>query len=297
MEIMHIAFCCDDNYIVPASVMLESLFNSNREVHIVAHTFLDDLNKNSTEKLRKIIEKFDGELVLHKLPEQATEIIKNAPLAWEYLSVTTYYRLMLPYVVGESVNKVLYLDCDVMVRKNMYKYYIEQEKDVIISGAKDIEAEQHGFRLKLSQYINAGVLIMNLDAIRERFSIKQMLDEMNRLMSEFYLKCGDQDIINILFQDRIKVLPDSFNYQHVIHKLYILKNSKELTEVECVHFITNDKPWHCTYCFPYAWEYYILLKKYFNKAEILGWWIAKPMGLINIVIKHIKWKKEQKAEM
>lgn len=210
--------------------------------------------------MKILIKKYDGELVLHKLPEQALEIIKHAPLAWEYLSVTTYYRLLLPFVIGDNVKKILYLDCDVLVRQNMYKYYIAQEHNIIISGAKDIEEDQHRGRLKLPQYINAGILVMNLEAIRERFSMEEMLNEMNKLMKESYLKCGDQDIINILFQDKIEVLPDNFNYQHVIHKMYILKHLKELSVVDAVHFITNDKPWHFTYCFPYSWEYYVLLK-------------------------------------
>lgn len=50
-KIMHISFCCDDNYIIPASIMLDSLFQSNKELHIVAHTFSDDLNENSNKKI------------------------------------------------------------------------------------------------------------------------------------------------------------------------------------------------------------------------------------------------------
>lgn len=293
---MHVAFCCDDNYIMPASIMLESLLVSNKGIRIIAHTFSDGLNSSSVSKLEVLINKYNGKLELHKLPEQALEIMKKAPLAWEYLSVTTYYRLLLPYVVEMTVDKVIYLDCDVMVRGNLYKYYFEQKANSTISGSRDIEETQHSVRLGLKQYINAGILVMNLEKIRSRFNMEQMLNEMNRLMSETYLKCGDQDIINILFEDGIEILPDAFNYQYVIHKMYILKHRWELSSVDVVHFITNDKPWNNTYCFPFAKEYYIWLKRYLSVREKILWWLTKPFWLVLVLIKHMNWKKEQKGK-
>ena len=49
MEKMHIAFCCDDCYIMPASIMLESFMKNNRNHQIIVHTFSDDLNNTSIE--------------------------------------------------------------------------------------------------------------------------------------------------------------------------------------------------------------------------------------------------------
>lgn len=286
MENMHIAFCCDDCYITPASVMLESLLKNNRNRHIIAHTFTDDLNETSIEALRKLMESYQGELVTHQVPTEAIETMKKAPLAWEYLSITTYYRLMLPYVLDDTVKKVLYLDCDVMVRKNLEEYYDCPIKDGYVAGAHDIEEEQHSERLDLLFYVNAGVLVMNVEAIKKSFSMAQMLQEMNRLMAQGGLTCGDQDIINILFANKIYLLPDAFNYQHGIHKKYVLQHKEEVNKAAVVHFITSDKPWFSTYAFPYTREYYSYLKKYIGLGEKLKYWIQKPLGLVKIVKKH-----------
>ncbi len=286
MENMHVAFCCDNCYIMPASIMLESLMKNNRNRHIIAHTFTDDLNDTSIETLRALVETYQGELVTHQVPAEAIDIIKNAPLAWEYLSVAAYYRLLLPFVLEDTVEKILYLDCDVMVRKELAKYYDYDIKESYVAGAHDIEEGQHSVRLKLPFYMNSGVLLINTKSIKEGFSMKKMLNEMNRLWEQGGATLGDQDIINILFTEKMYFFPDTFNYQHCIHKKYILKHKKEVEAAAVVHFITSDKPWFGTYVFPYTKEYYGYLKKYFGIWKKLKYWLLKPAGMVKIIKKH-----------
>lgn len=283
---MHIAFCCDDGYIIPASITLESLLKNNGDRRIIAHTFTDDLNETSIEKLQTLLKRYQGELVTHQVPTEAIETMKKAPLAWEYLSITTYYRLMLPYVLEDSVEKVLYLDCDVLVRKSLDEYYDCNLEEMYVAGAHDTEEEQHSTRLNLPYYVNAGVLVMNVKLIKQKFSMRQMLKEMNGLMEAGNLLCGDQDIINILFAQKICLLPDAFNYQHGIHKKYVLQHKSEVDKAAVVHFITSDKPWFSTYVFPYTREYYGYLKKYLTAKDKFKYWIYKPAGVVKVFKKH-----------
>lgn len=119
--------------------------------------------------------------------------------------------------------------------------------------------------------------------------MKQMLDEMNQLMSKGELKCGDQDIINILFAKKLALFEDGFNYQHGIHKMYVLKHMAEVKHAEVIHFITADKPWLDTYVFPYTREYYNYLKKYYNMGRKCKYWLSKPAGIVKIIRKHKDW--------
>ena len=288
---INIAFCCDDRYIIPASIMIKSFLDTNKKKKITVFTFGNDLNEKSITELKNIVEKYGANLVLLSVPLEALEIIKKAPIAWEYLSLTTYYRLILPYVVDEDIENILYLDCDMLVRKDVTEYLHEIKENYFILGANDIEAEEHQKRLRVDKYINAGALFMNVKKIREKYSMSEMLYSMNDLMDKYDLICGDQDMINILFQNEIKILPDIFNYQHLVHKMYVLRHKQETKNVQIAHFITGDKPWKNGYCFPYAREYYSYLKKYLNTSEKIIWWLAKVKGVIEIIEKHIKWKK------
>ena len=104
---------------------------------------------------------------------------------------------------------------------------------------------------------------------------------------------GDQDMINILYQDGIMIAPDRYNYQHVIHKKYILTHMKELREAVIIHFITEDKPWKGSYLFPFSLEYYHYLRKHQDLLTNLKWWAQKPLGVINIVKKRKRWEKSK----
>ena len=295
-KIMNVAFCCDDNYLMPASIMIESLLKHSTGCHLVLYTFSDDLNDLSQAKLNDIVNNYDAELHFLKMPSSAKELLENVHLAFEYLSVTTYYRLLLPYVLDSTVERVLYVDCDVLVRKNPYRYYKALKPDKLILGADDIEKKQHCERLGLSHYVNAGVLVMNLKAIRDNYSFDTMLCKMRELMAvPNYLKLGDQDIINILYQKGIIIASDFFNYQHVIHKKYIINHLKDLKKVVIVHYITEDKPWKGSYVFPFSLEYYHYLKKYQTLTGNVNWWMKKPIGIYNIVKKRREWIKQESA--
>ena len=282
---VHLAICCDDNYLVPASITIKSYFLHNRKYRTVCHTFSDSLNKQSVDTLTKLVEECGGELQVHALPKEAIEVINSAPLAWEYLSVTTYYRLMLPYVLGDDVQRVLYLDCDTMVRKDLSEYYFD-ENDFIIAGSRDLEDYVHAERLGLSKYVNAGILVMDVKQIRTKYHQSGLIAEMSSMMNTMELKCGDQDMINIMFQDKLHYFDDSFNFQHGVHKAYVLRHKKDVDDATVVHFITGDKPWKPTYCFPYTGEYYHYLKKYLSAKEKILYWVQKPIGLVMIVKKH-----------
>ena len=293
---MHIAFCCDENYIIPASIMLESLFRSNRDIHIVVHTFSDDLSGSAVGKLEAQIQQYGGDLVLHKLPAEVYQVLEQAPRTRSDMPVAIYYRLLLPYVVEETVEKLLYLDCDVLVRRNLYRSYFEHRDDKAISGVRDIGEVESCKRLGQKQHINAGVLVMNLAKIREMFTQTQILNEINRLIGENRLKYADQDAINTLFEGEIGILPDMFNYQKGIHKMYALKHRRERRAACVVHFITGDKPWRGTYCFPFAREYYSLLRGYLSVPQRICWWFLKPVGLAQILQKHLRWRRSRWRE-
>ena len=294
-DIMNVAFCCDDNYLIPASIMLESLLIQSKDCHVNVYTFSDDLNDSSVTALNDLVNDYDADIYYLRIPAHAKELMKNVYLAFEYLSVTTYYRLLLPYVLDDGVDRILYVDCDVLVKNNPYRYYKALKPNKLILGANDIEKKQHCERLGLANYVNAGVLVMNLTEIRKKFTYEEMLNKMKELMSiPGYLKCGDQDIINILYQDSIMIAPDYFNYQHVVHKKYILSNLKQLKKVVMIHFITEDKPWKGSYLFPFSLEYYHYLRKHQNLVTNIKWWFEKPVGVLNIVKKRKRWENQNK---
>lgn len=285
----HIAFCCDDNYLIPACIMLESLMKNNKDTHFVAHTFTDDLSEESIEKLKNTLEKGGAKLTLYVLPEHAKELIQNAPTL-KHVSIATYYRLFLPYVIDESVRKVLYLDCDILVRNSVEELYKKTNPDIIIVGASDINEEDHANRIGVDTYVNAGVLTMDMVGIRKMYTMESMAEEIASIISQpIKIIMGDQDIINLLFAGHIEKVSNIYNFQRVTQKAFCLKHPLLVKRAVIAHFIATDKPWHNDYLIIYATEYYSYLRRHLTVLQRLAWWVQKPKGIINMYNRHKEW--------
>lgn len=292
----HVAFCCDDNYLIPACIMLESLIKNNRDINFVVHTFADDLSEKSIEKLKDIIEGGGSELTIHSLPEHAKELIQNAPTL-KHISIATYYRLFLPYVIDESVDKVLYLDCDILIRRSVQNLFKETAPGIVIVGASDINEEEHAERVGVDIYVNAGVLTMDMPGIRKLYTMESMARGIAEIISQpEKIIMGDQDIVNILFEGHIEKVSTIYNFQRLTQKAYCLKNPSVVKETVIAHFIAEDKPWHNDYLIVYAREYYSYLRKYLTVPQRIAWWIEKPKGIKNMYDRHKKWVDLEKSK-
>ncbi len=293
----HISFCCDDNYLIPACIMLESLMRNNQGVRFVAHTFTDDLSETSIKKFESLLHGGGCELVLHDLPENARDLISKAPTL-AHISIATYYRLFLPYVIDKSIDMILYLDCDILVRRSVEKLFGIKNPDTLIVGAPDINEEDHANRIGVDKYVNTGVLTMNLPGIRKMYSVDSMLKEISNIMAQpMNIILGDQDIINLLFKGHIKEVPILYNFQLLIHKAYCLKNPTLMRKIVIAHFITGDKPWNNDYLIVFAREYYSYLRKYLTPGQRMAWWLGKPKGVVNMIQRHKIWVDLQKEEV
>ncbi len=291
----HIAFCCDDNYLIPACIMLDSLMKKNEDIRFIAHTFTDDLSEKSIEQLKKTLKDGGSKLVLHVLPEHAKELIQNAPTL-KHISIATYYRLFLPYVIEESVRKVLYLDCDILVRRSVKGLFRKTDPNTVIVGASDINEEDHADRVGVDVYVNTGVLTMDMIGIRNMYTMESMTEEISRIMSQpIKIILGDQDIINLLFAGHIEKVSNIYNFQRLIHKAYCLKNLSLVKNTVIAHFITGDKPWNNDYLVVYALEYYSYLRKYLTIPQRLAWWAGKPKGVKNMYDRHKEWVDLEKS--
>ena len=183
-EEIPIFFAVDDNYIPFLGVALKSLIenasNGYRYSIKVLYTNVSDVNKSRIINYQN--ENFSIEFVdLNKQVEK----IRDKLYTRDYFSNTTYYRLLIPELYPEY-NKVLYLDSDIVVLKDISKLYNTNINGKLLAAAPDdviqtIEvfrnyAEKVVGVLDYRNYFNAGILVMNLKELRLfKFKEKFML--------------------------------------------------------------------------------------------------------------------------
>lgn len=179
-----------------------------------------------------------------------------------HITYPTYYRLKMAELLPQY-DKVIYLDTDVIVKKDLSEYYNIDLNNNYVGGVcaigyainwdKNIKAyESYGIN-NLKDLVNAGVTLWNLKKIREENLTQQ-------LMSMIPNNYGgqDQDIINIAFHKNIKFVPLKFNlmtkYPQLTdktHKDYCLlkevfgeDNIEEaLKSPVIIHYADRVKPW------------------------------------------------------
>jgi lipopolysaccharide biosynthesis glycosyltransferase len=238
-----IFFAVDDCYIPFLAVTLESLVNYRAmdNDYIIYVLFTSVLPENQ-EKIMK----YERENVSIKFVnvEEYFEKFLDKFYTRDYFSQTTYFRLFIPDIFLEY-DKGIYLDSDTILLDDVAKLYNEDIGDNLIGAVPDGAVQstrefQEYVELVIGMksyknYFNAGVLVMNLKALREfRFKLKflYLLDTVK------YRVAQDQDYLNRLCKGRVKILDNSWNVMPAASSSNRAENAK------LVHFNLSNKPWH-----------------------------------------------------
>ena len=262
-----ICFSCDDKYVQHLAVTIASiLYNAKGdEYHFhILDGGISRKNKKRIEDLRSI-KGFDVEF----MPVNYDEF-KDCPITGyvDYISKPTYFRFKIPSML-KDVDKVLYLDCDIVVLKDIAELFGTDMDGKCMGAIPDTANHWHKARISLGDknrlYCNAGILLINNKRCRE-------LGVEDRLFSyarnpEQKITFQDQDVINIVLADEIKYLPIKWN---VMHDALCTSNPYPELPVEhdyavknphIVHFTNPQKPWNSRCKNPYRKSYYKFLKK------------------------------------
>jgi lipopolysaccharide biosynthesis glycosyltransferase len=186
-----------------------------------------------------------------------------------HITLAAYARIFLSDILPASWSKVLYLDCDLIVRRNLLELWSTELDGYAIAAVRD-PGNQHHSTLGIPDsvpYINSGVLLVNLDYWR-RNAVKETLIAFIRRYPEKLRTC-DQDAINGCLNNCLLPLPDHWNVTHVFYlgPYEHLKNisARELLQLQrnpsIVHFTGPTKPWMYIMTHPFQSQYWSLLKR------------------------------------
>ncbi len=167
-------------------------------------------------------------------------------------------KLMLSNILEED--KVLYIDTDAIVIKdisNIWKYNMD---DYYVAGIKDFGIQKRGMDevLPIANYINSGVVVFNLKKMREDHIQEQLFN----LLNTKKLKFPDQDALNIVCHNKTYLLPIFYNQCDDV-SLELVDKSK----ARIIHYAgTKDEFWVTNRYFGEEW--YEVEERFHNE---FGW--------------------------
>ncbi len=154
-----------------------------------------------------------------------------------HVTLPTYFRFKLAELLP-NLDKVLYLDCDVLVRSSFKELFNTNLKNYAAAMVKDAESKQEAVRLKIKKYFNAGVILINLDYWRKNNIEEKLFDYAQNNQENILWQ--DQDIINVVLTGKIKELPIIWNFQYF---LYEEVDNSILSDCKILHLAGRFKPW------------------------------------------------------
>jgi len=259
LETIKAVFCFDENLTAPVQAAVAALLDSSvtESVHCEIHCVCTRAAGYVEEGLRLVTVARDpgSSLLMH--------CIEN-PYAGSYevrgISAGAYLRLALHQILP-GVDKILYLDVDVLVQGSLWPVWQTDLGDHILAAVKgpvnlsdkwawnsdrpywDLLEGMQG------RYINSGVLLMNLAQIRRR-QLDRQWEELGR--RKLYYQ--DQDILNITCKDDIVYLPPAYNrlaymqeedyYRFVEEGLCTQEEYEEAMKAPVILHYAGDKPWN-----------------------------------------------------
>lgn len=254
---MNILISVNRDFFEHAKEMLFSLASNNEEF---LNIFLmhKELTNSMQEEIKQFIQnKCHGEL--HIVNFQIDEL-KNMPVTngkGAYFGLEAYNRLFCQYVLPEEIDRILYLDADILINSNISTLYnMEFESNIFYVGCKDESAinKNDNIRLNLSSdypYVNSGMLLINVKGLRNKYTIAEIIDYVKE--KKEILLYPDQDILNLLYKDEIKVISNSYNY--ILKDIDFYKDEQPYI----IHYAGQEKPWKIEggkYKFYYLKPYY-----------------------------------------
>ena len=249
-----IFFSSDDHYIPFLDIAITSLIeHASKEFEyriIVLNTGLEEENVRCVKRNEKAGFRIDF-IDISEAVERIQSRLKNV----YHFSVVTYYRLFIASLFPQY-DKVVYLDCDLVVLGDVSKLYHTEMGDNILAAAPEAFVRSTPeFRLYAEKalgvdpdgYFNAGVLLMNLAAFRENKIEEAFL----RLITEydFDLLDPDQAYLNYLCLGKVLALPNGWNKEPTT---FACEGEKNI-----VHYALYKKPWEFddTIDGEYFWRY------------------------------------------
>lgn len=275
---MEIVICPDHNYIMPYGVMLHSLVSNNHMSIICYAVITKDVTERDKDLLRDIFEK--GENIIKFVYARQYEKYNFPILPNSRFSKSAFFRLYLGSLLSQSVNKVLYLDGDIIVRHDITSLWNTNIDNYAAACITDQRFDIKNFnRLNYSLcdgYYNSGVMLINLKWWRNA----KIEDSFNAFMkaNPDKILVVDQDVSNYVLRGKILFTAIKYNVQEeffwkrefCLSDLY--KYGDEIEEAikdpYILHFTGAIKPWFSECQHPLKSEFL----KYLSETPWSGMW-------------------------
>lgn len=218
---MNAVWSTSDSYSEIAATSIVSLLENSKDVEEINIYVID---MGITDEHKRWIEELIGSYnrQLFWLEKLDVEKIAGADIDVGRWHISTFSRLFLLHVLPESIEKVIYFDCDMIIRHSLKELWDMDMEGAWVMSADDCRGEKYRDNIGISRdsiYTNNGLMVIDLKAWKD--------NNVEKLFIEFIKKYNgditymDQGVLNGVLQPihKVKLLPISYNAQTACYDL------------------------------------------------------------------------------
>ncbi len=266
---MNVMYASDDNYTWLMGISMISLFENNKDCdEINVYIFGDNLSKENQDIISSIALKY-GRNCHHVDVAQI-----NIPeiLMSERYPKSTFSRLFAYDLLPDSVEKLIYLDCDTIVMGNLEDMFNMDVEGKVFLVTKDCMGNAYKRKIGLKNsdiYVNAGVMLMNLKQLRQVPIAERIVAFVDKYAEA--MTYADQEIVNGIFQGEFGILPVEYDMQtqfvqYPYEEIVTIRQPRNFyTKEEIEYGKKNPKIYHYTTCM-------LDVRPWFSNSELVNTW-------------------------
>lgn len=256
---MNILVALNENYVPPLKVMLKSLFENHIGKDFSIYLMHSHISEKKLADLQQFVNQ-EGHRLVTILVDPS---LFQGATVFRHFTMEMYYRLVAHQFLPNDLDRILYLDPDILVINSMIDFYwmpFDQCYFVAAEHEPSAKVVRRLNRIRLGTpkakgYYNTGVLLMNLELLRKKANLERIFSFMKKHKRKLLLP--DQDVLNALYWDKIKPA-DCFRYNYDARychypdlNLLVPKKMKDLQWIKentvFIHFCGKRKPWLHSY--------------------------------------------------
>ena len=180
------------------------------------HILTDAVSAETSEKLAKmeqeLSKRFPTRISVHVLDDL---LFVEFP-RWRR-SYAAYYRILLAHFLPQNAKRALYLDGDMLVNTDIRPFMLTDMQDCVLCAVPNYPQLRHVLQSKkgtvpysfqeYSCYFNSGMMLIDL----EKWKNEKAEEKIIAFLNSYHVLCPDQDALNAVFKDKVKILPYQWN--------------------------------------------------------------------------------------
>lgn len=276
---IHVCYALRDEsgrYTKFVATSMVSIFENTREF-VTIHIIHDNtLSRENLEKLVQTARDYGQRVEFYNIdklaPDRMDEVRESIPRIKNkkhWASIACFYRLMIQNFLPLDVKKIVYLDADIIVNRDISDYWNVNLGGRPLAAAPESLSGVEDFNLKkfvpvkigrvnFKDYFNAGMFIIDLDQARKNPDGDLLSRCLRFLVANPKSTHLDQDALNFVFADNYIHLPASFN--HLVN--YVRRLQPNQIARESYHYIVNTLTFDTRDIFNRLWFEYFLRTPY-----------------------------------